>query len=72
MRNLEIRMVSRDAADEFQHYRLNFNACGGRLDVACVSFAVRGSKAITIACNGAGGRVGFWKSSRLVRRPADA
>jgi|SRR6056297_2518055 len=23
-----------------QHFRLNFNACGGRLDVACVSFDV--------------------------------
>jgi hypothetical protein len=32
--------VSRIAADECQHYRLNFNACGGRFDVACVSFDV--------------------------------
>lgn len=32
--------VPRLAADECQHYRLNFNACGGRLDVACVSFDV--------------------------------
>jgi hypothetical protein len=36
--------VPRDAADECQHYRLNFNACGGRLDVACVSFAVAEGK----------------------------
>ena len=32
--------VPRIAADECQHYRLNFNACGGRLDVACVSLDV--------------------------------
>lgn len=25
---------------EFQHYRLNFNASGGRLEVACVSLEV--------------------------------
>lgn len=32
--------VPRNAAGECQHYRLNFNACGGRLDVACVSLDV--------------------------------
>ncbi len=28
------------AAVACQHYRLNFNACGGRLDVACVACEV--------------------------------
>ncbi len=32
--------IPRLAADGCQHYRLNFNACGGRLDVACFSFDV--------------------------------
>ena len=30
--------IPRIAGDACQHYRLNFNAGGGRLDVACVSF----------------------------------
>ncbi|KLU01986.1 hypothetical protein RISK_006170 [Rhodopirellula islandica] len=28
------------AESKWEHYRLNFNACGGRLDVACESFAM--------------------------------
>jgi hypothetical protein len=32
--------IPRIAADGSQHLRLNFNACGGRLDVACLSFDV--------------------------------
>ena len=27
-------------AKDCQHYRLNFNGCGGRLDVGCISFDV--------------------------------
>jgi len=30
--------IPRVAARDSQHYRLNFNACSGRLDVACVAF----------------------------------
>jgi hypothetical protein len=32
--------VPRTAAHECKHYRLNFIACGGRLDVACLSLDV--------------------------------
>ena len=32
--------IPRTAADECRYYRLNFNDCGGRLDVACVSLDV--------------------------------
>ncbi|TWU19360.1 hypothetical protein [Allorhodopirellula heiligendammensis] len=36
--------IPRIADDDCQHYRLNFNACGGRLDVTCVSFDVADEK----------------------------
>ncbi|TWU05388.1 hypothetical protein Poly21_57050 [Allorhodopirellula heiligendammensis] len=32
--------VPRKAGNRCEHYCLNFNACGGRLDVACESFGL--------------------------------
>ncbi len=34
------RWIPSTATDACKHYRLNFNDCGGRLDVACESFEV--------------------------------